>query len=90
MKTDTAFVRANGVVMLNTVTHIGLYVALVVYPCHAERDYAVWNAKALDKVGAVEFRVTVVLFLNSAEDLTNSLDIFRLVWEALLKALYSF
>ena len=84
METDAAFVRANGIVVLNTVTHIGLYVALVVYPCHAERDDAVWNAKALDKDGAVEFWVTVVLFLDCTEDLANSLDIFRLVWEALL------
>ena len=84
METNAAFVRANGIVVLNTIAHVGLNIALIVYPRHAERDDAVWNAKALDKVGAVEFWVTVVLLLDSSEDLTNGLYIFRLVREALL------
>ena len=84
METNGAFVRANGIVMLNTIAHVGLNIALVVYPCYTERYNTIWNAKALNKVGAVEFWVTVVLLLDSSEDLTNGLYIFRLVREALL------
>ena len=64
METDTTFVRADGIVMLYTVPHIGLYVTFVVYPCNAELVYAVGNAKTFNQVGFVEFGVFVVLFFN--------------------------
>ena len=90
METDAALVRTDGVVVLYAVAHIGLHVALVVYPCHTERNDAVGYAKTLYKVCTVELGVTVVLFFNSAEYLAHCLNVFRLVWEALFQTLYSF
>ena len=90
METDTSLVRTDGIVVLYTVAHVGLYVALVINPCHTECDDTIGNAKTLNKIGAVEFRMTVVLLLDSTENLAYGLDILRLVWEALLKALYCF
>ena len=45
MEADTSLIRADGVVVLNTVTHVGLHVAFIVYPSYTELVYSVWNAK---------------------------------------------
>ena len=90
METNAALVRTNGIVVLHAITHVGLHVALVVNPCHTECDDTIWNTKTINKIGAVEFRMTVVLLLDSTENLAYGLNILRLVGEALLKALYCF
>lgn len=78
METDTALVRANGVVVLDTVTHVRLNVTLVVDPVHAELYHPVRHTETLDEVVAVEFRMFVVLFLDCAQHLGDGLDVLRL------------
>ena len=90
MKANAALVRTDGVVVLNAITHIGLHVALVVHPCHTEGDDAVRYAKTLNEVGTVELGMAVILILNGTENLAHSLDVLRLVGEALVKTLYDF
>ena len=87
MESYASLIRAYHIVVLHAVTHVGLYVALVVYPRHAEGDYSVWNAEALDKVGAVKLRMFVVLFFYCCQYLTYGLDILRLVRESLFEVL---
>ncbi len=50
VETDSAFVRANGVVVLNTITHIGLDVTLVISPSNAELNQTIGDAQTLDEV----------------------------------------
>ena len=85
METDTSLVRANGVVVLDTIAHVVLYLALVVDPGYAEREYAVGNAEALDKVVALKFGMFVVLILDSGYHFFYGLQVFRLVGESALE-----
>jgi hypothetical protein len=87
METDTAFVRANGVVVLYAVTHVGAYVAFIVGPSDAELVDAVGDAKAFNQVYFVEFGVFVVLFFDGTQYLFYCLMIFRLVRESSLEVL---
>ncbi len=89
MIAQAAFVRANGVVVLDTVAHVGLHVTLVVNPSDAELVYSVGNAKALDEVGLFKLGVLVVLFFDGGKNLRNCLDVLRLIGEALLELLYN-
>ena len=50
--------------MLYTVTHVGLYIAFIIYPCDAKLIYTIGNTQTLNQVGFVEFGVFVVLFFN--------------------------
>ncbi len=86
---QTAFVRADGVVVLDAVSHVGLHIPLVVHPCHAELIDTVGHAKALNEVGLLEFRVFVVLLLNGWKYLTDGLDILRLVGKSLFQIFYN-
>lgn len=61
MEAQTSLVRAYGIVVLHTVTHVCLHVAFVVDPRHAEFHEAVGNAQTLYKVGFLKFRMFVVL-----------------------------
>lgn len=79
METDTTLVWANDVVVLDAVTHVGLYVTLVVNPRNAELNNAIWNAEALNEVGLVKLWMLVVLLFNRWENLTNCLDVLRLI-----------
>lgn len=82
METDTAFVRANGVVMLNTVPHVGLHLTFVVDPGDTEREDAVGNAKTFNQVVTVELGVFVVSFLNGTQHFRNGLMVFGFVGKA--------
>ena len=66
VETDTAFVRADSVVVLYTVTHVGLDVTFVVHPSDAELVYAIWNTQTFNQVYFVEFRVFVVFLFDSS------------------------
>ncbi len=90
METDTTFVGANGIVVLDAVAHVGLDIAVVVHPGNAELIYAIRNAEALDQVDLVELRVLVVLLLDGAEDLFYGLMILWLIRESLLQILKNF
>ena len=90
METNATLIRTYGVIMLHTIAHIGLHIALVVNPRHTERNDTIGYAKTLYKVCTVELGVTVVLFFNCTEYLAHCLDVFRLVGEALFQTLYCF
>ena len=87
MITQTAFVRTNGIVVLDTITHVGLYLTLVVNPCDTEFANTIGDAEALNEVGLLKLGVLVVLFFDSRKNLTYCLDVLRLVGEALLQIL---
>lgn len=78
METNTAFVGADSVVVLHTISVVNLHVALVVHPCYAELDHAIGNAEALYEIGFLKFGVLVIHFLNSGENLRNGLNVFGL------------
>ena len=79
METQSAFIWADNIVVLDTVAHVGLHVAFVVYPCDTELNESVGNAKTLDKIALLELRMLVILLFNGSEYLTDSLDILRLI-----------
>ena len=90
VETKTTLVRANGVVVLNAVTIVGLHVAFVVDPVHAELDDTVGNAQTLNEVLTVKLGVLVVLILDGAQHLTNGLDVLGLARIDLLQSFYYF
>ena len=85
MEADTSLVRTDNVVVLYTITHIGLHLPLIVYPSHAKLYHPVGYAKALYQVCLLEFGVLVVLILNGEKHLTHGLDILRLIGETPFK-----
>lgn len=66
VEADSAFIGADGIVVLYTVSHVGMDIALVVHPVHAELDDAVGDAETLDEIGFLEFRMFVVFVLDGA------------------------
>ena len=75
METQTAFVGANSVVELNTITQIGLDFTLVIYPCHTESKDTVGFYQAFYNLGFLELRMLVIYILNRDKDFSNSLQI---------------
>ena len=82
MKTYAAFVRADGIVVLNTVAHVRAYTAFVIYPRHTESVNAVGDAETLNKVQIFKRRILVVFILNRIYHFLNSLKVFWLIGEA--------
>ena len=85
MITQTAFVRANGIVVLDTVAHVRLDITLIVNPGNTELVHSIGNAKTLDKVSLLELGVLVVLLLDGRKNLRNCLDVLRLIGESLFE-----
>ena len=54
VETQSAFIWADNIVVLDTVAHVGLHVAFVVYPCDTELNESVGNAKTLDKIALLD------------------------------------
>lgn len=90
METDTAFVRADYVVVLDTVTHVCLDITFVVHPRYTEFKYTIRNTETLDEVCSVKLWVFVVLFLDCWKYLTYGLDVLWLVRKSLFEILYNF
>lgn len=90
MEADTTFVRADGIVVLYTVTHIGAYVALVISPCYTELIYTIGDAEAFDEVCFVKFGVLVVLFFDGTQNLFYCLMILGLIGEASFQIFQNF
>ncbi|MPM15171.1 hypothetical protein SDC9_61537 [bioreactor metagenome] len=81
MKTNSSFVGANSVVVLYTVSHVRLYVTLVIYPGDTKRMNLVGNNQPFDQVRLFEFRMLVVHLFDRLNHFFNSLKIFRLIWK---------
>lgn len=85
METNTAFVWADGVIVLHTVAHIVVDPAFVIHPRYAEGEYTVGNAEALDKVDAFILRMPVIYILDCRQDFLYCLMVFRLIGEPTLQ-----
>ena len=73
MEANTAFIGTDSVVVLYAVAHVGSDVAFIVHPSNTELIYTVGNAKALNQVYLIKFRVFVgsggfPLFIVLGED----------------------
>ena len=79
MEADAALVRADGVVMLHTITHIGAHPACIVDPRDAERIYAVGDTQAFEQVDALEVGILVVDVGDGRGHFLYGLKILRLV-----------
>ena len=90
MEADAALVGTDGIVVLHTVTHVGLHLSLVIYPCHTELIYAVRYAEAFYQVGFLKLRVLVVLFFDSGQYLFDCLMVLRFIREASLEIFQDF
>ena len=73
METQTALVRADGAIKLNTVTNVDLHFALVVDPGHTESDDSFWLYDALNNLGLLELRMLVVHIFNRFQYFTYCL-----------------
>lgn len=81
MEVDIFFVWVDGVVVLNMVIYVGLYVVFIVYLSYMELVYFVWNVKMFNQIGFVEFRMFVVFFFNGRKNFFYCLMIFWFVGE---------
>ena len=90
VETQSAFVRADSAVELNSVTDVHLYLSLIVDPWNAERDDALRFNDAFDDACLFKFGMLVVNVLYRDEHLANSLQILRLAWMFLFQGLHDF
>ena len=85
VKAQSAFVGADGVVVLHAIAHVGADVAFVVRPGDAESVDTLRNAKALDEVDALKFGMFVVFLFDGGEYLLYGLMILRFVGKSLFE-----
>ena len=78
METDAAFIRADGIVELHAVSQVGLHLAAVVGPGHAECEYAVGFYHPFDDTGLLEFGMLVVDILHAHQHFLHCLKILFL------------
>ena len=90
VETDTAFIGTDYVVMLYTVTHVGLNLAFIVHPSDAELINAIRNTKTFNQIGFFELRVFVVLLFDRTENFFYSLMILRFVRETTFQVFQNF
>ena len=64
MEAQTALVRADGTVVLHTITDINVYLTLVVCPRYTEGDDALGFHQTLDELGTLKLGMLVVDILN--------------------------
>lgn len=76
METDAAFVRTYRLVELYAVAEVGLHLAFVVDPCHAEGDDAVGLYHAFDDACFLKFGMLVVDILHAHQHFFDCLEIF--------------
>ena len=60
METDTALVRTDGIVELNAVADVYLYLTLVIYPGYTECEYTIRLYDTLDDTVLFELKILVV------------------------------
>ena len=70
---QSALVRAYGAVELHAVADVHLYLAVVVYPWHAELMHALGLYDALNNLGFLKLRMLIVDILNRDENFFHSL-----------------
>ena len=75
--------------LLCWMAHVRLNLALIVNPGNAELVHSVGDAKALDKVSLLKLGVLVVLLFDGGKNLTDGLDVLRLIGESLFEIFYN-
>jgi hypothetical protein len=60
VETDTAFVWADSVVELNTISQVGLNFTFIIHPCYTECENTVGLYQSFDDFGLFKFWVLVV------------------------------
>ena len=90
VEADSSLVRADSIVVLYAVTHIGLDITTVVYPVDTELYDTIRHTQALYQVHTVKLRMLVILLLNGSQNLTDCLDVLRLIGESALEILNNF
>ncbi len=60
MESDSAFIRADGIIELYAVAYIVLDFTIVIDPCNTERENAIRFNHALDYLVACKFRMAVI------------------------------
>ena len=75
VETQTALVRPDGVVELYAVACIGLYLAVVVHPCHLESENPVRLHNPLDNLGCLELGMPVIFLLYCLQNFPYSLKV---------------
>ena len=79
MEADAAFIRADSVVVLHTVSHVGLHVAFVIHPSDPELIDSVGDTQTLYQVRFVELRMLVVFLFDRGQYFFYRLMILRFV-----------
>ena len=59
-------------VVLYAITHVGLYVALIIHPGNSELVNAIGDAKTLNQISFVKLRMFVVLFFNGSKNFSTA------------------
>ena len=85
VKAQSAFVGADGVVVLHAIAHVGADIAFVVRPRDAESVDTLRNAKALDEVDALKFGMLVVFLFDGGEYLFDGLVVLGFVGKSLFE-----
>ena len=84
METQTALIRANGAIKLDTIANVHLYLTLIVYPGHAEDDLALRLYQTLQYSCSLILGVSLDDGLQGFQDLVDRLKELRFARVALL------
>ena len=77
METDTAFVRANGIVELHAIAQIGLHFTFVVHPSDTEREDTIGFHQTFNNLCLFEFRMLIVDIFDRKKYFLYGLKILR-------------
>ena len=75
METNTTFVRANGIVKLYTITQVGLYFAIIIYPSDTECENTIRFYQSFHNFCLFEFRMLVVYIFDTHKYFVNGLQV---------------
>ena len=88
MKTDAAFVRSDGIVVLNPIAAVGPKIAVIVFPVYAENNNTVRFGESFKDSGFMINRMVLNKRHYIACHFVNCLMKFRLVMIASQKAIH--
>ena len=78
MKTQSSFIRSDGIVKLNPVTQVYMDRPLVVGPGYLENQYAIGFDDPVHNIGRAEMGILIVNLLDRFQDLANGLVVLHL------------
>ena len=60
METDTSFIRADRIVVLDTVSHVGLDLSFIIHPGYTEGENTIGDTKTFDQIALFKFGMFIV------------------------------